>query len=338
MAGAVVRIADLATAIPGGAGTFIGFTSPPCVHSGHVAFQGVGSAAQAGIYSDAPGPLAVVADKSDPIPDGSGNFVSFAVPDCLASNVAFVGTGGFGFRAIFSTVSGSLAQVENNSGAFSSFGRLSMAGAQVATTANGDTAGEVYVLRGDSSPLATLADHTTDIPGGIGTFTSFEDATFFTTGHVAFVGSGSGGQRGVYTTTVGGVAVIANLSGGVFTALDSPTASSDWLAFLGDVAGNEGIYVHHAGTTEKLIAEGDPLDGSTVLSLELGPFGLDVKRSVRVAFRANLANGSSAIWMASQALPVPALSTLQRVALLAALFAATAVALRSARRRGRSVR
>lgn len=305
--GALIRVADLATAIPGGSGNFTGF-GPPCVNAGHVAFEAVGPSAQAGIYDFLSNVLDVVADKSMAIPGGVSNFVSFGEPACFPDSVAFTATGSFGFRAILSDYSGSLESIENNSGGYSVFGEVATAGPWLAATATGDSAGQVYVLRGQASPLTELVSDATPIPKGTGNFTGFEDAS--QSGPVAFVGTGSSGQRGIYVhpgTPNEAPELIADL-GGTFTALDTPSMRGSWVAFLGEAGGDMGLYLHHDGVIEKVIAEGDPLGGSTVLFLGASRFSLDRTRELRLVFRVTLANGTRGVWVAkSPPLPAPGL-------------------------------
>ncbi len=55
------KIADTTTPIPGGTGNLTGFDGPPSIDGGDVAFRGVGSSLQLGIYSTVGG-LNAVAD------------------------------------------------------------------------------------------------------------------------------------------------------------------------------------------------------------------------------------------------------------------------------------
>src|SRR5438128_757808 len=71
-------VSDTATAIPGGAGTFLNFPGGPSISGGNVAFVAKGSGGQAGVYVLYPSsPVLPVADTSTAIPGGVGNFVSY---------------------------------------------------------------------------------------------------------------------------------------------------------------------------------------------------------------------------------------------------------------------
>jgi hypothetical protein len=115
-------VADLTTAIPGGTGLFVGFpsrhhgggigTDGPVLAGGNVFFHGLGSAGQEGIYTNAGGPLAVIADLNTSVPGGSGNFIAFEGLAAADSHVAFLGLSlvspGLG---IYTNLSGSLEEV-----------------------------------------------------------------------------------------------------------------------------------------------------------------------------------------------------------------------------------
>lgn len=97
---AAVRAAGFATPIPSGT---VNFTSLPAAasysSSGQVAFYGEGSGGQQGIYRGIPGNPLKVADLNTAIPNGTGNFTAFFIPQepCIpaidGSNVAFFGAG-----------------------------------------------------------------------------------------------------------------------------------------------------------------------------------------------------------------------------------------------------
>src|SRR5690242_11752891 len=74
----VTRIADTATPVPGYTAAFEEF-QVPSVDGGVIAFHGRRAAqpTTAGIYLGSGGPLTVIADRTMPIPQGVGNFISF---------------------------------------------------------------------------------------------------------------------------------------------------------------------------------------------------------------------------------------------------------------------
>lgn len=99
-------LVDLNTSIPGGAGDFTGFVWP-AISNQDVAFVGLGTGGQSGVYASVGGVLGVVADENTPIPGGSGNFVTlgFSQPAMSDAGVAFYGSGS-GQYGIYSSVGG----------------------------------------------------------------------------------------------------------------------------------------------------------------------------------------------------------------------------------------
>ncbi len=215
-------LADLNTVIPGGTGAFTGFSEVAV--AGHLAsFLGAG-AGQQGVYLSPVGipadpitptdPLKVV-DLNTSIPGGAGTFTSFSAAALSADRVGFIGAGG------------------NQQGIY-----VSPVGTPGDPTIPGDP-----ITPGDPLKVADLA---TPIPGGTGRFTGFE-ALSATTGHLAFLGLGDSGQKGIYLASILSklIAVgdtldgktVADLRLGRF-ALDGNTLS--FTARFTD--GSEGIY------------------------------------------------------------------------------------------------
>jgi hypothetical protein len=231
-----IKIADLSTAIPGGAGSFSGFggialatlpvasPEPPPIRA---ALVGSGSGQQ-GIYLSTvtsptggtpPDPIKV-ADLSTAIPGGAGNFTGFdqlaatlnpvASPTGPPIRLAFIGTGD-GQQGVY------LYDVTDPTGAV------------------------------PPSPIK-VADLTTSIPGGTGNFTGFS-ALSVSHEHTAFLGQGSGGQIGLYvaSTLTKVVAVGDTLEGKAVTALrlGREGLDGDRLAFAADFTdGSTGLFTY----------------------------------------------------------------------------------------------
>lgn len=112
----LVLVADTATSIPGGSGTFTGFPENPTIRDGRVAFRGEGSSGQKGVYLD-DGGLSLIADAATAIPGGSGNFIGFDDLDYegpalnACGSIAFRGEGSSGQEGIYATLGGALAKV-----------------------------------------------------------------------------------------------------------------------------------------------------------------------------------------------------------------------------------
>ena len=100
ISGAVTKIADTTTAIPGGTGNFTTFTPPnpitppsPIISGDNVAFRASGSGGQSGVYLKAPNdPCKLVADLNTAIPNGSGNFIAFTPPSPITPTFEIIRT------------------------------------------------------------------------------------------------------------------------------------------------------------------------------------------------------------------------------------------------------
>jgi uncharacterized delta-60 repeat protein len=271
-----VALASLGTAIPGGTGTFTGFTTPSA--AGHLtSFIGTG-AGQAGVYTCTPGdPCAPIANLDTEVPGGAGTFTSFTDLGLAVDisqpgpppMVAFIGSG----------------------------------------------AGQQGVYSCDrtipTEPCQPVANLETEIPGGAGTFTGFDrvalalDTSVATPeAIVAFIGTGAG-QQGVYQCApTEPCAPVASLStaipggAGTFTGFSAVSTSRGHTAFLAEGSfGQAGIYV--ASTLQKVVAVGDTLAGQTVAALRFGRDGLDGNR---LAFAATFADGSEGVFLAELSL------------------------------------
>lgn len=77
--GSLRVLADVATPIPGGSGTFERFGDPHGLKGSDTAFNAFGPAGQNGVYRLRSGQVVVVADTHTPIPKGQGDFYAFAL-------------------------------------------------------------------------------------------------------------------------------------------------------------------------------------------------------------------------------------------------------------------
>lgn len=268
--GPPIRIADIATAIPGGTGNFTTFTragsSPnPIISGNKVAFFGAGSGGQQGVYVldyvALNGPPIKIADTATAIPGGTGNFTAIPVdPYISGDNVAFLGIGSAGQQGIYRA--------------------------------------------GNNGPPIKIADLNTAIPSGAGNFTSFIPgdpiAPAINGTSVAFFGAGSGGQQGIYVMGHGPPIRIADtatvIPGGTgnFTTFVDVSLSVTDVVFLGLGAnGQQGIYDMTGGSLVKVIDLTDILDGRSITGLQFSRTGLV---GDPVAFQANFADGSQGIY------------------------------------------
>jgi hypothetical protein len=266
--GSPVLVADLSTAIPGGVGNFTGFGNPISLGGGDVAFRGLGSEGQSGIYTFIGGTLAVAADENTAIPGGSGNFTAFGNPISLGGgDVVFRGLGFGGQSGIYTFIGGTLAVVADlNTAIPGGSGNFTVLSSSViASLGGGDLAflglgsgGQSGIYTFIGGTLAVAADENTAIPGGSGNFTAFGFViASLGGGDLAFLGLGSGGQSGIYMFIGGMLAVVADLNtarpgasgtfGGFGTSISSMGGGD--LAFYGfGLLDDGGIYTFIGGT------------------------------------------------------------------------------------------
>jgi hypothetical protein len=99
--GAVSVLANTNTAIPNGTGNFTTF-GPLSLSQGAVAFEGLGSNKQDGLYTNFGGSLRAVADLNTLVPGGTGNFTSFFSPPVISGNMlAFEADGAGGSNGLY---------------------------------------------------------------------------------------------------------------------------------------------------------------------------------------------------------------------------------------------
>ena len=200
--GALNRLADAGTPIPGGSGNFVDF-GDPVISNGIVAFVGQGIG-ERGIYTNIDGALNRLADTSTPVPPGgSGDFEGFLYPAIDNGRVAFVGLNSGGMPGIYTNIGGTLNRLadtntpipDGSDDFFVSFGPAKISDGNVAFKASG-SGGQSGIYAGMGGGLSRLADTRTPIPGGSGDFTTFQNPVI-NNGYVAFTGSGDG-QGGIY--------------------------------------------------------------------------------------------------------------------------------------------
>jgi len=106
----LVSVADTGTLIPMGTGSFTGFEIPS-LDAGQVAFQGIGSGGQRGIYLDDGQSLSVIVDATTPVPGDTGQFLALSLISLDAGNVAFRATTTAGGIGVYAYLSGELSRV-----------------------------------------------------------------------------------------------------------------------------------------------------------------------------------------------------------------------------------
>ena len=269
----LIRVADTTTAIPNGSGVFTAFfpgapivPPDPSISGNNVAFFGIGSGGQQGIYAMMHSGLAKVADTGTTIPGGTGYFVAFqGGPVISGANVAFLGMGPSGQQGVYLSVP--------------------IAG--------------VY----PPNPIV-VADTGTSIPSGTGHFTSFDPSGPITPAiigqNVAFLGMGTAGQMGVYAQRNGLLAMVADLNTAIpagignFMDFGPVSVSATDVAFLGTgSSGQEGIYDLTGGRLVKVVDLNTVIDGKTITGLMFANTGLD---GDPLSYTATFSDGSQGIY------------------------------------------
>ncbi len=212
--GPLGRVADTATPVPNGTGNFRSFFNvEPSLSGARVAFTGIPNstgAPQAGVYTGpaAGGALARVADPNTAVQPNASS------PSLSGTVVAFSGSGGGAVGiytspaagGAFATVADNRTAIPNGSGNFFRFGPTPSVSGSTVAFVGFDSANRAGVYTGPvgGGALARVADATTAIPGGSGTFTGF-GAVDVSGSVVAFVGSGGAVLSGIYfEDTAGG--------------------------------------------------------------------------------------------------------------------------------------
>jgi ELWxxDGT repeat protein/VCBS repeat-containing protein len=300
-----VLLADLETSIPGGQGTFTALREPalsfqpgdPCHEA---AFIGDGSGGQQGLYAVSFGDAScdnapvVLVDLETPLPGGAGTFTSLseptlsAIPGDPCHEAAFIGNGSGGQQGLYAVSFGDAScssspvrlvdlgtSIPGGSGSFTALHEPSLSFTpgdpchEAAFIGDGPGGQQgVYSLSfGDTACAASpaaIADRSTSIPQGLGAFTGFEVVSS-SSGHTAFLGTGAGGQKGIYlaSTLTKVVDLSDTLTGAplVDLRLDRAGLSASRLGFAASFTdGSEAIFevtIDFAGTNEPPSAAAD---------------------------------------------------------------------------------
>ncbi len=339
IASAPIPIADLNTAIPNGAGNFLSFGTEAgiIIVGGDILFSGLGSASQQGIYLSShasPGALVRIADTATAIPGGVGTFTGFQNGlGFSGSEVVFAGNGSSGQQGIYAVATQSIppdpirladmtTAIPGGNGNFTGFpSGPALSGSEGAFIGNGSGAQQglytVAILTPPQvgSPLR-IADTATAIPGGSGNFTSFgSDQAHpidpaISGDRLAFVGSGSAGQQGIYgasAAAIGPPNKIADTTttipggSGNFASFGAVSVSATDVAFLGHGAGGQtGIYDATGGQLSKVISVGDAIHGKMIAGLNFTRGGLF---GDPIAFQATFSDGSQGVYSIDLATP-----------------------------------
>ncbi|MFQ4143106.1 hypothetical protein [Chlorogloeopsis sp. ULAP02] len=188
--GALIKIADTNTPIPGGKGNFTRLENISLSGS-NVVFWGSDSDRRGGIYTNTgvDGALVKIADTNTPIPGiplGKGNFVSVYHPSISGNNVVFAAKETHTHHGIYANtgIGGALIEIAdaNTPGLFgnSSFNYLrnpSIDGRNVVFSTYSTGKRGVYTNTVIDGVLVKIADTSTPIPDSDGNFSYFSSPT-----------------------------------------------------------------------------------------------------------------------------------------------------------------
>lgn len=199
-----IALYDRSTPVPAGGGiTFSFFQGDPIMDHGSIVFRAKPSASGTGqgIYTDAWGPLTVVADTSTPVPGGTGTFAGFADAWLCDQNVVFYGVQADGLaRGIYlhdgvtlRVVADLSTPIPGGTGNFTGFGtyyKNFVENGQVLFRGYGDGQEGVYLE--ENGVFTVIADRNTPVPGGEGNFTDLRSGMQLidTDGWIIFSNSG----------------------------------------------------------------------------------------------------------------------------------------------------
>jgi len=205
--GALRVIADLTTPVPGWTGAFTFLSAEISLEDGKTAFRAEGTGPLRGIYSDLAGVLEKVADTTDPIPGGTGNFTSVEFPWLDGGAVYFVGRGSGGQQGIYLRAGGEVSVVVDlstpipgGSGTFTDFefatSQPSSRGGYVVFRGRGAGGQEGIYIRGPGSLLEVI--DRSDILDGKAVASLATGSGSARGGALAYLAGFSDGSSGIY--------------------------------------------------------------------------------------------------------------------------------------------
>jgi hypothetical protein len=208
--GTLAVVADFGDMIPGGTGNFTDFpTRPISIGGKNIAFKATGSG-QEGVYTFISSALAAVADTGTMIPGGTGNFTGVSDLASLGGgDVVFVGSGLSSQVGIYTSIGGTLAveadasdMVPGGVGNFTDFEQpLPIGGGDIVFQGINSFLGRADYAT-ISGTVVIVANQSTMIPGGTGTFSGIGFPKPLDSGNISFRSFGSSSQEGLYRTSL----------------------------------------------------------------------------------------------------------------------------------------
>ncbi len=216
----------------------------------------------------------------------AGPFTSFGTNPSIndAGTVAFLANIG-----VFTGSGGSTTTIADTSGRFSFLSFPSI-------TNTGTVAFQAFLDAGGSGIFMSDGTTTTTVVDSSSTFSALIFPVTNNGGTVTFLGFVNGGGSGIFTSNGGTLTSIADTSG-PFTLFSTPSINdAGVVAFQAFISTGAGIFSGPDPIADKVIATGDPLDGSTVAGLAFSREGLN--GAGQVAFFASLADGRQGVFLA----------------------------------------
>lgn len=300
--GVVHGIADLSSPFPASTATFSIFAAP-MVDQGAVYFWGATgdpfAAESQGIFSAREptwSDLTLVVDNIHPSP--CGGTVHTAI-----SGLSYHEDGQHAYKSANDATYRSICRLNDATmivdtatpipghpdTTFYNFTILSLDGGNIGFSGSDETSAVfgVYKYIDDLGILTTVADESTPIPNGAGTFTSVSDVAVDEFGRAAFIGTGGSGQGGVYVEHDGQLDTLVDnhsvLPNGESLAAFLDVSIADGIAVV-QAYGTQGLGIFvgrlddqcpAAPALHRILGTGDQLDGKIVQYPFVGPESCD---------------------------------------------------------------
>lgn len=278
--------------------------------NGEVSFGGTLSNGNQGVFKGSGGPVTTIAttgtaflslDIQDRTTINSSGVVAFEAIDNSSVDGARMGSGG------------PTSTLADSTGPLSNFGGLvNLNDSGSAAFWTGLDVGGVGIFTSSGGPVTTIVDTN----GTNGNFNTVgERISHNNAGTVAFTGELTSGVKGVFTGNGGPVSTLVDDTGPFsFFSVASINNNGD-VAFFGSTSSSHGIYTGPNIVADKVIEKGDPLDGSSVVSLAASSgFYNDAGQ---VTFLAFLADNRLGVFRAD---PIPEPTSLTWAAIFASVL------------------
>lgn len=286
--GSITQIADTY-------GSFSQFETFAINDSGLVAFGAESDERIQGIFTSSGGVITPIISASEPF---SSDLSGLDLNE--SGTIAFFkrSNNGQGIEGIYTSQNGSLTPLLTTLDFFSFVGVLP------------------FPTINDSGTVAFESGRSIYTTNGGGTYTSVIDPSPFivfdqfvsinNSGTVVFGGDFNTGGGGVFTARNGSLTTIATTNNTFLDFYSLAINDRGTVVFSAEIGGGAGIFTGSDPIADKVIAVGDEFFGSTISYLSFYREGLN--NSDQIAFYAQLANGTSGIYLAlaeSQPEPVP---------------------------------